>query len=97
MDGKGVLDLFEWMGYEVAATLWLDSSSAKATCMRDGVGKVKHLSVRQLWLQEQAGAGELWHTKIPRLDNLSDCLTHHFTKAEAELHFPKMGCDRPAL
>ena len=56
---------------------------------------MKHLSVRQLWLQEQSAEGVLKHQKVPRADNCADALTHHFTRAEAEVHFKALGCARP--
>ena len=75
---------------ELGDTCWVqvlgDSSAADGIVKRSGTGKVKHLSVRQLWLQEKVGQGELEHEKIPRLDNVADALTHHFTKAEGYLH-----------
>ena len=48
MDGKVVWHLFEWLGYEVKATLYVDSAAAKGMLTRDGVGGVKHLDVRVL-------------------------------------------------
>ena len=44
--------------------------------MRQGVGKVRHLQVKQLWLQENVAAGELIIAKIPRAENYADALTH---------------------
>ena len=41
-----------------------------------GVGKVRHLQVKQLWLQENVAAGELTIVKIPRAENYADALTH---------------------
>ena len=84
------------LGEECFLELLGVSSANDGIIKRAGCGKVKHLSVRQLWLQEQSGAGELWYTKIPRLDNPSDVLTHHFTKAEADMHYSKLGVSRPA-
>ncbi len=47
--------------------------------LRQGVGKVRHLQVKQLWLQENVAAGELTIVKIPRIDNCADALTHPWT------------------
>ena len=43
----------EWLGFTVIYRLHVDSSSAKAMINRDGVGNVKHLDVRALWLQQE--------------------------------------------
>jgi hypothetical protein len=57
MDGKVVWGLFQWLGYEVECSLYTDSSAAKAMILRDGVGKVKHLDVRALWIQQERHNG----------------------------------------
>ena len=44
--------------------------------MRQGVGKVRHLQVKHLWLQESVAAGGLTRVMIPRVENCSDALTH---------------------
>ena len=50
--------------------------------MRQGVGKVRHLHVKLLWIQEAVAAGELVVVKIPRAENCSDALTHAWTAAD---------------
>ena len=94
-EGLALRNLTVELGEECFLELLGDSSANDGVIKRAGAGKIKHLSVRQLWLQEQAGNGELSHRKKPRLENASDCLTHHFTRAEADLHFPRLGCHRP--
>ena len=56
--------------------LGTDASAARGVILRQGVGKVRHLQVKQLWLQENVAAGELTIVKIPRADNCADALTH---------------------
>ena len=94
-EGVGLRNLVEELGDSCFLRLCGDSSANDGILKRMGAGKVKHLSVRQLWLQEQVNAGVIWHEKIPRLENIADVLTHHFTRAEAEHHFPHLGCTRP--
>ena len=50
--------------------------------MRQGVGEIRHLHIKQLWLQERVAKGGLVVTKIPRSANLSDALTHRWTAAD---------------
>ena len=49
----------------------MDSSGAKAVAQRQGVGKIRHLSVRTLWLQRESQAG-LYIRKLKGLDNTAD-------------------------
>ena len=71
--------------------LMTDSSAARGIIKRNGVGKVKHLEVECLWIQEREEKGDLTCIQIPRLQNSSDLLTHHYTENEGRLHLTKMG------
>ena len=90
----GVGNLLVEMGQKRYIQMYGDSIANHGIITRQGTGKVKHLSVRQLWLQERTTTGDMSHKKVPRLYNWSDVLTHHFTKAEADHHFPNLGVSR---
>ena len=74
--------------------LLTDSSAARGIIQRQGCGKVKHLDVEALWIQERETLGDLTVVKVPRLENASDILTHHYTEAEAELHLSRLSVER---
>ena len=74
--------------------LLTDSSAALGIVQRAGCGKVKHLDVKSLWLQEREASGDLETIKIPRLQNMSDLMTHHYSEAEATLHLTRMSVER---
>ena len=40
------------------------------------MGKVRHVEVNQLWLQEKVTSGEIEVVKVPRAENRADALTH---------------------
>ena len=56
--------------------LCTDASACKGMLLRHGTGKVKHLSVKQLWAQECVRAYDVSIQKISRDQNPSDVLTH---------------------
>ena len=58
-----------------------DSSAAIGITGRRGVGKVRHLDVAWLWVQEKAERGLIAYGKVPREDNVADV----FTKAAGPL------------
>ena len=64
------------------------------SCMiqRQGTRKVKHLAVRQQWLQQQAEIGSCIHENVPRAVNYSDICTHFWAKADGENHPNGLGC-----
>ena len=52
-----------------------DSTACLGVLHREGVGRLKHISVKQLWLQERINSGQ---TKFKRDLNSADALTHHW-------------------
>ena len=71
-DVRLVKGLLEWLDFKVEYTLYVDSSSAKAMMNRDGVGGVKHLDVRVLWLQQERGQFGLKVRKVAGERNPAD-------------------------
>ena len=52
-----------------------DASAAKGIATRRGLGKVRHIEVNQLWLQEKVNSGEIQVMKVKGEGNLADGLT----------------------
>ena len=71
-----------------------DSSAARGIVQRQGVGKVKHLDIKSLWLQEREAVGDISCVKVPRLLNWSDLMTHNWSEAEGDKHMDGMCVDR---
>ena len=72
--------------YEIEVKV--DSSAAHAFFHRRGVGRMKHIDSRILWLQDVIAAGGVRLTKIPRT---ADMLTHTPGAKELEVFLPLMG------
>ena len=96
-EGLGIAHLEEELGRKLVVQLYGDSSANHGIIARQGSGKVKHLSVRQLWLQQQSELGACKHYKIPRLENFADMMTHHWSRADADNHLQKLQCRRSTL
>jgi hypothetical protein len=91
-EGLGMVHFSEELGAAHSAEVLGDSSAAYGINMRVGSGRVKHLSIRQLWLQERVALGFLTCKKIPREVNCADAMTHHWSPKEARIHFEIMHC-----
>ena len=67
--------------------LCTDASACRGMLLRHGAGKVKHLSVKQLWSQEVVQCFNVQIDRVPRADNPADLLTHSvsFPIAESQL------------
>ena len=57
---------------DVEHILLTDSSSARQLCPRQGTGKVKHLSAKTLWIQDQVRNGEIAVGQISTAFNVAD-------------------------
>ena len=93
-EGLGIKNMIDQCGRTIMLELRTDASAARGVVERVGAGKVKHLSVKQLWAQDKVAKGEMRIFKIPREINVSDVLTHHWTTAEGEKFLPAMGVER---
>ena len=69
----------EWHMQDASAVsyLWADASAALSIAKRQGAGKMRHINVKSLWLQEKAVQKVLAYGKIKGEDNPSDGLTKH--------------------
>ena len=69
---KGMLKDF---GIDVSIVMCTDASAAKGIASRRGLGKVRHIELCQLWLQDQVANDTIRIVKIAGVDNFSDSLT----------------------
>ena len=71
--------------------LYADASAALRIAMRDGAGKLRHINVRSLWLQEKRLRSELAFNKIAGEDNPADGLTKHVRQELAQKYASSTG------
>lgn len=70
------------MCWQLGLRLRVDSSAAVVVASRSGLGKIRHLEVKLLWLQEAAKAKRLVVQHVKGLTNPSDLLTKPRSAAE---------------
>ena len=61
------------------AEAWTDSSAAKSFVSRRGLGKMRHLELRDLWLQREVGEGRVLVKKALGTENPADAMTKFLT------------------
>ena len=93
-EGLGARNLSEELLDHLDVEVLTDASAARGVVQRQGAGRVKHLCIKQLWVQERESAGELKITKIPRAINIADLLTHHWSETEGVGMLSRMSLDR---
>ena len=76
-EGLGIWQLIQelWTN-EALINLKVDSSACRGMLLRHGSGRVKHLSTKQLWVQEAVRSFGIDVQKVPRETNVADALTH---------------------
>ena len=75
---KGLMSLASELGFGNLSNvvhLGTDSSAAKSFVCRRGLGKMRHLEIRDLWLQKEVMEGRLEVSKIKGDENPSDLMT----------------------
>ena len=90
---KGVVNVMLELGFQVKKDLQLhtDSSAAKSFVSRKGLGKMKHLEIRDLWLQREVALGRVVVNKVDGLKNPADLMTKYLRKDEIESRLELMG------
>ena len=71
------------LGYPLGLRIWVDSTAARAVASRTGLGKVRHLEVRYLWVQEALKGGRLQVRQIAWTENPADVATKGLGEADA--------------
>ena len=72
-------DLGMWEERPVAVKVLTDSSACKGICQRTGLGKIRHIDVALLWLQDMVRRGKISMRKIPGDSNPADLMTKYLT------------------
>ena len=89
--GLGLRSMLGDFGVEVAIKVNTDASSAKGIANRKGLGKVRHIAVNQLWIQDRISRGDLTISKVNGKENISDILTKHVNAEDIRVHLHKTG------
>ena len=79
------------MGIDVKIDLYSDASAAIGIIRRRGLGRIRHLDVTDLWLQERIRMKGFRVSKIAGADNLADILTKNTDRATLVKHLNGMN------
>ena len=90
-EGIGLQSVAMDLGFDFGLKVFTDSSAAIGICRRTGIGRVRHLVVGQLWVQERNREGDFTLHKHPGLQNPGDLLTKHVVKSTLGYHCHFMG------
>ena len=88
------------MNWHMPLTVHSDATAAIGIARRKGLGKIRHLDVTDLWIQDKIRGKEIQVAKVLGTENPADALTKYveraiLDKALARLHLIKTA-GRPA-
>ena len=89
--GLGIKSMLKDWGIHVKVKLRSDSSAGRAICKRVGLGRVRHIELQHLWLQQRVRNKEILVEKIAGKENPADALTKFLTEADMRRHLATMG------
>ena len=80
----------EW-GIQVRSEVLIDSSAALGVVSRKGNGKLRHIKVGMLWVQEKQETEELTFKKVLGLENPADLMTKNLAQSTIDYHSKKIN------
>ena len=92
-EALGVVGLFRDLGIKAEGEVYADASAALGITQRSGKGKVRHIRVQALWVQEVRCTNRLKYKKVLGTRNPADVLTKHVPKELLDAHLLTLGMD----
>ena len=76
----GVRSLILDLCVDTSGVLYADSSEALAIAKRKGAGKLRHINVSSLWIQERQDRGEIEYRKVLGAENPAYMMTKYLLR-----------------
>ena len=92
-EGIGMCQFLHDWSDEVEGTVFVDSSAALGTARRKGNGRLRHVRVGLLWIQELSEEGKIVYKKVDGKTNPADLMTKNLAGAAMEKHLGKMNVE----
>ena len=89
-NGLGLKSLCKDLGLDLRLRLHTDSTAAIGVCRRRGIGRIRHLAVADLWLQDKIRTGDMSIHKVLGADNPADIMTKYVNQAVLEKGLQRM-------
>ena len=90
----GIRSLLRDLGMERSGTIFADSSAALAIAKRKGAGKLRHIHVSSLWIQDVQDREETEFKKILGTQNPADLMTKYLVRDKIDMCLEKISQER---
>ena len=84
--------MMKGLGVEKGGVVYADSSAALAVAKRKGAGKLRHINISCLWIQEIQGTKQLELRKVLGTENPADMMTKHLPRQPLEKCIGQLKC-----
>jgi hypothetical protein len=82
--GLGLKSLAADLGSSFEIVIYSDASAGRSLAFRKGLGKVRHIETKYLWIQDLVKDGRLKLMKVKGTENPSDIGTKHLSIADTK-------------
>ena len=89
--GIGLRSICHDLGFDWSLEVRSDAAAAIGICRRRGLGKVRHLAVADLWVQDHVRTKDFLLTKVPGAENPADIMTKWVDQACLNKHLLGMS------
>ena len=89
--GLGLKPLARDLGFHYEIKVHSDATAAIGIARRRGLGKIRHLHVSDLWVQDRLKRGDFTLSKIDGSSNPADILTKHVDRQTLEKNMKTPG------
>ena len=93
-EALGIQSVARDLGVDLQPEVHADSSAAIGICNRSGIGKVRHLAVAQLWVQDLVRSKTCRLHKVLGTQNPADLMTKPLPRVEIDGHLGRLGLSR---
>ena len=90
----GLAQLALGLGLQLDVGVYVDSSAALAVASRKGNGRLRHVKIGHLWVQELAESDEVRFCKVKGTQNPADLMTKHLSAAKVAPLVQALGLQR---
>ena len=92
-EGLGIQAMMEELSIPVSLVIKSDAVAAIGIVKRQGLGRVRHLAVADLWVQQRSKKGEVAYSKLDGKRNTSDMLTKPVERETLVRHMQALHMD----
>ena len=92
-EGLGMVAVMEEFGITCNLVIKSDAIAAIGIVKRQGLGRIRHLAVADLWIQQRAKEGTVQFHKLPGVEHTSDIMTKPVEGEVLDRHMGKLPFD----